>query len=243
MADFLSRLVERSAGMATVVRPAVAPLFAPGPVMAAEPTPLGTESVGAVPQGPAPATAAIPRTPAPGLRDAPAVDLGGPGRVPAPARPGVPPIPPGDTASGALRPAAAAPPEAHRRRTVHEDRPPPPEEIPPSGFPVPPGAQGTTVMPRRLPVQEERPGGEAEIGSVATPLLRPREERAPRWAADLPPRGSGEGSPAPIVRISIGRIEVRAVAPSGPGAPRPAPAPKSTGPSLEEYLRPRSRGG
>ena len=34
MADFLSRLAERSLGMAAVVRPVIAPLFATGPDLA-----------------------------------------------------------------------------------------------------------------------------------------------------------------------------------------------------------------
>ncbi len=96
-------------------------------------------------------------------------------------------------------------------------------------------------MPGRPPASQDSQRGEARIPAATTPLLRPRQEDAPRWAEPLRPRGPGDESPAPIVRISIGRIEVRAVAPPGPAAPRPTPARKSTGLSLEEYLKPRGR--
>jgi hypothetical protein len=243
MADFLSRLVERSAGMAPIVRPAVAPLFAPGPAMAAEPAPLGLEPVGVVPQGPAPGTAPIPSAPTPVLREAPTTDFSRPDRFPARTLPVVPPATPRETAHGALRPTAAAPPETPRRGAVHEHRPPPPEEFPVRVALTPSGAQGPSAIPRRSPAWEDGPRVDTAIRSVASPVLRPRDERPPRRAEDLRPPGSPEASAAPIVRISIGRIEVRAVAPSGPAAPRPAPPRKSTGVSLEEYLKPRSRGG
>jgi hypothetical protein len=47
------------------------------------------------------------------------------------------------------------------------------------------------------------------------------------------------GESRPIVRVSIGRIEVRAA--TTPAAPvRPAASPRTGAPSLEEYLRARN---
>jgi hypothetical protein len=46
---------------------------------------------------------------------------------------------------------------------------------------------------------------------------------------------------APVVRISIGRVEVRAVLPTAP-APRPAPARPRPGLSLDDYLKEREGG-
>lgn len=242
MADFLSRLVERSAGTAPVARPVVAPLFAPGPAVAADPAPEGPEPVGVVPQDPAPVTPPIPRAPASVLREAPALEFTGPGRVPAPALLAAAPATPEEAAPGTLKPAAAVPPKAPRPGAVHEDLPARLEELPVSAPPTPSGARGLSAVPRQLPAWEESRREDAEIRAVAMPLLRPREKTAPRWAEGLQPRGSEEAPRAPIVRISIGRIEVRAVAPPGPAAQIPAPARKSTGLSLEEYLKPRSRG-
>jgi hypothetical protein len=276
MVDFLSRLVERSMGAASIARPAMAPIFAPGPAIAAEPVSEEPGAVGVLPRSPAPATAPIQRAPTPvlpgasvmgfsrpnrvpppalpaapahppgegmavGLRAVPA-DSRGPGRVPTLAIPVVPPTTPEETAPGALRPAATAPPQAPRGGADHGDRPPRPKEVPVRASLTPSVEQGPSTVPRRLPVREERQSGDAEVRSVATPLLRPREERASRWAADLKPH-KPEGTPSPpIVRVSIGRIEVRAVPPAVPAAPRPTPARTSAALSLEEYLRPRSRG-
>ncbi len=46
---------------------------------------------------------------------------------------------------------------------------------------------------------------------------------------------------APVIRISIGRVEVRAVMPTAP-APRPAPARPRPGLSLDDYLKEREGG-
>ncbi len=76
---------------------------------------------------------------------------------------------------------------------------------------------------------------EASAPLLAESAARREAERAAtgqvgRRAAPAPP-------PAPTVRVSIGRIEVRAIQPAPPpGAP---PAPRRSGPrlSLEDYLR------
>jgi hypothetical protein len=239
MADFLSRLIERSAGTATVARPVVAPLFAPGPAMAVDAAPEGPEPVGVLPQEPAPFPAPMPKAPATMPREAPAAD-------PAALRPVRPPAGPaaaisGETAAGALRPAAVAPPEVPCPVILGEDPRSRVVGLPVAAPPPSPGAGRPAAVPRRSPAPQDSQRWEARIPAVTTSLLRPRQENAPRWAEAPLPRGTGDGSPAPIVRISIGRIEVRAVPPPGAAAPRLTTARKRTGPSLEEYLKPRGR--
>ncbi len=239
MPDFLSRLVERSAGTAPVARPVVAPLFAPGPAMAADAAPEGSEPIGVLAESPAPVTMPTRRAPTSIPREAAAMGSGALLPVGAPARPASPT--PEATAPGALRPAAAAPPEARPPAVLDEDRRPRVEGLPVAAPPPPPSGGSRAAVPPRPPAPQDRQRGEALIPAVTTPLLRPRQENPPRWGEPLRPRGPGGEPPAPIVRISIGRIEVRAVAPPGPAAPRPTPARKNTGLSLEEYLRPRGR--
>jgi hypothetical protein len=89
-----------------------------------------------------------------------------------------------------------------------------------------------------------------EAGERATPAPangpESRIELRPREAAVFPKAAVVRGDvspspPAPIVHISIGRVDVRAVPPARPAAPSPAPVRKDDRVSLEEYLRPRDR--
>jgi hypothetical protein len=240
MADFLSRLVERSAGTAPVARPVVAPLFGPGPAITADPAPEGPDHVGVLPQDPASVAVPIPRELTSIPRDAAAVDPAALRRIRGPARPATPTSQ--EAAPGALRPAAAPPPEPPHAAVLDEDRRQRGEGVPVAAPPSPPGARNLTAVPRRSAASQDSSREEARNPAVTTPLLRPRKEDAPRWAEAAQLRGAGDESSPPIVRISIGRIEVRAVAPPGPAAPRPMPAGKRTGLSLEEYLKPRGRG-
>ena len=90
-----------------------------------------------------------------------------------------------------------------------------------------PGRRQGAIHPPRAPlVRLETPA------ASPTPLAR-RSARPGALAHDGAPE-------PPVVQVSIGRIEVRAVTPAGPAPPRPsAPAPAM---SLDEYLRSR-RGG
>jgi hypothetical protein len=95
---------------------------------------------------------------------------------------------------------------------------------------------------------EGAPLAAPDAGEEATPAvsgpesafgLRPRDAAGfPRAAARV---DSSSSPPAPIVRISIGRIDVRATPPARPAAPGPAQVRKDDRLSLEEYLRPRDR--
>ena len=67
---------------------------------------------------------------------------------------------------------------------------------------------------------------------VATPPVTPPEpERA------IPPLAEAAG---PTIRVTIGRVEVRALTPPAPRA-KPTPAPEQQ-PALETYLEQRARG-
>jgi hypothetical protein len=60
-------------------------------------------------------------------------------------------------------------------------------------------------------------------------------------AAPLPPAPEAEAPAAPTIKITIGRVDVRAMMPDQE-APRPAPAARNTALSLDEYLKRRSGG-
>jgi hypothetical protein len=70
------------------------------------------------------------------------------------------------------------------------------------------------------------------------PASRPAAAQAPGWA------GTGNQPPAPLappaIRVSIGRIEVRAVMPAPPPPPPPVAAPAAPLVTLEAYLRERT---
>jgi len=86
----------------------------------------------------------------------------------------------------------------------------------------------------RAPRSGERQPREERMPSAA---LRPRVDVAER--GPFPTRRE-EAAPAPIIQVSIGRIEVRATPPPAQ-APRPRPSAPSAV-SLEDYLRQRSKG-
>jgi hypothetical protein len=79
------------------------------------------------------------------------------------------------------------------------------------------------------------PRGPVPVRIVAQPHLVPAVDPSMSTPAEAPP-------PAPIIRVSIGRIDVRAIMPPAPPAPRPKAARPSTGLSLEAYLKARQRG-
>ena len=94
---------------------------------------------------------------------------------------------------------------------------------------------GATLLPTH------RMGGRVGEGGEPDGPTPPRPTEPPGWS---PARRDADRAapPAPTVRVSIGRIEVRAVQPpSSPAPPAPPPAGPPPGPrvSLEEYLRER----
>ncbi|HEY2295929.1 MAG TPA: hypothetical protein VGM86_34950 [Thermoanaerobaculia bacterium] len=106
----------------------------------------------------------------------------------------------------------------------------------PQAIQQPPLRGGTTLPP------EPADQGHSEAALPAHRPLIPRAAlRQPPPAAPAPLASRAEAGPAaasapePTIRVTIGRIEVRAAAPAPPQAPAPRPAaPRLT---LEEYLR------
>jgi hypothetical protein len=219
--DFLSRLVERSTGRAAVARPVVPPLFAAG-------APLGAGPVEEEVMGGTGSVEGLVGT------------VGETSRLRSPASDG----PTADDTS-----APASPVEERRA----EEGTLPDRERPP--------APPNTVTRDRLRVRLLRDGASARAPDGAPPTAPEAGERAapppssdPEPPIELLPREAtvfpraavrradpSSSPPAPIVRISIGRVDVRAVPPARPPAPRPAPVRKEDRLSLEEYLRPRDR--
>jgi hypothetical protein len=219
MTPFLARLVERAAPAppgSAVARPVVPPLFAAGAMLVAgataEAEARGDVTSGA--DGPAsPALAA--RTPG---RPADEVDRA-PTWTPAVRHPPVE-WPPAERQGSAPRTPAAA------------EREPAP-------------ARATARLPEMLALSEDGRSPEPRT-PVATDGDGPaaRMRAAPRAAPvapaprPAPPYRSQAAEPAPIVRVTIGRIEVRAVTGPAPAAPRPpVPPARRTGIVLEDYLR------
>jgi len=79
-------------------------------------------------------------------------------------------------------------------------------------------------------------GGESP-GAARVPAFPVQAERG----GSAPGVPAPESAPAPVVQVTIGRIEVRAVTPPAPA--RQAPARTSPSLSLDEYLRRRNGGG
>lgn len=94
-----------------------------------------------------------------------------------------------------------------------------------------PGDGEVTAPPRRQP---------PTIAHVQP--LEQRQQPSPSPIHRQPPSANRHpiAPPDPIIRITIGRVEVRAVQPAQP-PPRPAPPPVAPGPTLEEFLEERER--
>jgi hypothetical protein len=130
-------------------------------------------------------------------------------------------------------PVATGPVAREPRRTASPPATTSPDRRPPPGHGVP------SLMETGA---SELPEGRPRI--AVAPIRRQIVPRGPtgaildedRW------RPAPSTRAGPIVRVSIGRIEVRAV--SAPAPPRrAAAAPRSAAPSLEEYLRARNGSG
>lgn len=91
-------------------------------------------------------------------------------------------------------------------------------------------AHGTAPSSRALLVAPE-----------ITPRPNDRQERGDPWSDGPEPVPAAQRETAPTIKITIGRVDVRAVMPERP-APRPAPAARNSALSLEEYLNQRSGG-
>ncbi len=228
--DFLTRLVERSLGSAPTVRPLVPPLYAerPGPVESApveerwEERPAPTHPSLEAATEPAPAVQARTvelrpdrvATADPRRREPP----GAPVR-PAPLAPTV--REPDTPAAGKRAPGPPAP--------ASPLEPPPGPVV---GAPLPKEASSIprATVEVRPPAAKPPP---APVSQPSTPPLKPLAVRR-RDTREPAPRTAETEPREPTIRVTIGRVEVRAV--NKPAEPQPSarPEPEQT---LAEYLR------
>jgi hypothetical protein len=228
MADFLSRLAERTLGSAEVVRPRIAPLFAAGVGPPLEESP--ERSVTDVePQRQWPTPLVEP------------VLIDGPRRAAS------------ETSSAAPGGVPDERAEASNEKATEE----PGRVLSVRVSPRPAAAPSDVVMPPREAVAARA------VRQVDPPLLLPRRHTLPDRSASTgaprvsaPPAAFGtsevpsaEGPPpgvrapllAPTVRVTVGRVEVRAVF-AAPETPRPAPEAPRPSLNLDEYLKQRREG-
>ncbi|HYJ82755.1 MAG TPA: hypothetical protein VEW26_07940 [Allosphingosinicella sp.] len=236
MSDVLRRLASRALpGAAESVRPRLGSRFEPPPATSDSPEAGAT---GAAPRTVAPVAVAA-ATPATAGTDAPAAAAER--SAPSPAAAGDPPEVrstiaatadpgPGPAPAGAV--AVAAP--ALERVTAY--RPEPAFAEPAAAARAPVGVEAPAGQAAHSPPslrESGRPRAESRIPELLLPEMRQAAE-ADLSGADPPPARREE--PAPDVRISIGRIEVRAGSEPRMTAPRPQPRSRPSLMSLEEYL-------
>lgn len=172
--------------------------------------------------------------------DATAPPAAAPQTTPSPARRPLPAAHPGDPARG-----EAPAPRVEKHRTA--DHLPPSPNVPERPEPAPaslaPRAESLETMSHRE--QAIRPHSPAAPRDPAAPgldhegALRPRREASvvpPEGLSRRDERGAAE---APVIRITIGRVEVRAVSPPQRTAPPPPPRPRPPALSLDDYLKQR----
>ncbi len=146
--------------------------------------------------------------------------------------PGTAPSPGGSPAPRPVgRPDAAAPPADVRSRAALD--PPVPVVARATAAPAPVAPAADPPLTDRNPAAAQHP-----------PTHRPRTV-SPRAAvaptAPAPSRGIED--PAPVIRISIGRIDVRATTPRAPAAPVPRTEPAQPQLTLEAFLARNGDGG
>ena len=232
MTDYFTRLAERSLGITEGIQPLIAPRFAPlddQTLTAHEPTTSALEST--PPIAPRPRGDASPLDTTPVSRKRPTAE---PAHVGPQTRE---PIARVETtpAFAETAPVASLLLPDGPRRPLDESIPAPHSlpssaELPPVPIPAAPAAPELAKTP---PVSSAIHSlAESVTDRPATPVADRGEEHA------IPEREP----PSPIVRVTIGRIEVRAVSPVPP--PTRTPPAKPPGPrlTLESYLRARSEG-
>ena len=252
MSDYLTNLVTRTLSPEAVVRPRLPSLLEPPPE-----GPTTTEEARLEELSPSSANRSEPtltrrvRPPAPEGRTTSL--LAPPARQLQPTPVPVPPVPRPSPPTENVTPPRPAQPAVIRpqlRETPGESLlPAPPRNV---SEPRPPAAlEASSLRLGNVPDEareEQPPPAAADRGPPAVPTVQPALRtpfagqpslRPPAAPADRVRDQPGEA--APVIRVTIGRIDVRAVLPPAPPAPRPA-AP--TGPvlSLEEYLKQRDGG-
>jgi hypothetical protein len=235
MSDFLSRLSERALGVASVARPLIAPLF--GPALPLANDPAGIEllpwneasdeppatSRGEVP----PVRPAVPATRLSGLQ--PALSPSGPHAAvrelddPIPLRPEMDHLAPINSQDPRSR-------EPEHMPISVEGKPTP--RVGPEASKI--KVQATSLRSSLVPV-------------TPAPLVASNDSSRTFWKTETAGRHelfnrAAPVSPAPTIRVTIGRVEVRAILPPALPVARTSPARSGSAPSLEDYLKRRDGG-
>jgi hypothetical protein len=225
MSDFLSRLSERALGVASVARPLIAPLFGPGLTLADPKTAIDLPQWDEVSNQ----AAATPEEATPSARPVVAQMrmFGLPDTVLMSTLPST--VPELDD--------AVLPGQIRHLAQINSQ-------------------EAGSRQAERVPVSmEDKPGPEASKIRVQAASLRSSVvpiTPAPRVAANdssgtsskIEPTGRRElvnraepGPEAPTIRVTIGRVEVRAIVPPALPVARTSPARSGSAPSLEDYLK------
>ncbi len=223
---------------------------------AAAAQPAGLPAVARVPAPPEPRPPAerqAPREAVSLVAEAVAVARPAQGSVPPPSTAAAPPaallqtvdLPPRAARPADARPVSAREHRPHDSGLAHVQPAARAQAQPTQEWPAPPLAgQRAPAVPAVAPRPPEaaRPAQHPDAARPEplrpAPLIQP--EIAPARPRDAAPRQEAEPGPAPVIQVTIGRIEVRAApAPTRPERPRAAPAAMT----LDEYLRKRSNGG
>ena len=223
MRGYLFRLAERALGLSSVAQPRSAPLFAPGPWLPDD----GLEEIDETLVSPQ-QNISRELTARPG--EAPEIDstLSSPEdrsaqRESAPRRDEAPSRDPSD-AAGIFE----CPTEAVARPET-----PAPETLPAQGSQR---AEPALLLPERRGVPAPRIVEGVRDASPSPPVASLGDVRQEASRAN-----SRAGDASPSVRVTIGRVEVRAVFPASQ-PPRPVPAPSGPALKLDEYLKQRREG-
>jgi hypothetical protein len=139
------------------------------------------------------------------------------------------------------------------RRTVGAHRASEHTPLPAGLHPVMPADRESTSAPeapfltRSSSTAPERPETPSRT-ILVTPAIKPRtdERREPGnpfsdQPVSAPPKPGSSAPAAPTIKITIGRVDVRAMTPDQ-GTPRPAPERRNAALTLDEYLKRRSGG-
>jgi hypothetical protein len=245
MTDFLTRLAERSLGVGDVVRPRPASLFEPrGATVGAAPLEVEEERVVPAPRpGRGQAARPVDASPTPVRGEAPPS-----GEPPAAGRRDGGPAGEVRVLEGVtVEPPRAAPAPASHTADAIPRQPEPAKADEPAvdttlvieGLPAPAAPAGhAPARTGARPTAQRRRAAPAPPASQTPPAGPPEPGDAHAWptmpASPMPVRVAEPAEP-PVVHVTIGRVDVRAVLPAtAPEQPKPRRRPRVT---LEEYLR------
>jgi hypothetical protein len=266
MADLLTRMAERALGLAPTIQPIIAPMFAPGLPLAGEHTPdsLAGEQLGVLEapeqehiQAPAhrPGQMIAPQPPlVPRRHEEPGgvthvdsmVPLITNGRNdPPPFKPEPPVVRTVDSPSVQRQVERQLTPDAGEQLVGRGIGP----KIEPLLVLQPPQSVGSAVpgQPEAFQTPQQLTPGpvKSDVQQALAPIeIRSNAEQAQSTLAEKPPSAAvPQPEPAgPAIRVSIGRIDVRAVTTPAPSTPRPAATHPGPALSLDEYLK-QQKGG